>query len=50
MFKKGDKAIFSKGGNETVKRYGKAYMKMIGKKGGRPRKLSTGKDLQDKTE
>lgn len=33
-----DKKIFAKGGKATLKKYGNAYMKMIGKKGGRPRK------------
>ena len=38
MFKKTDKKIFSKGGRTTYAKYGSDYMKMIGRKGGRPRK------------
>jgi len=40
-----DKKIFAKGGKNTFKKYGNAYMKLIGKKGGRPRK--TGKPTGD---
>lgn len=38
---KTDKKIFAKGGRNTFKKYGNAYMKMIGLKGGRPRKDGT---------
>ena len=38
--KETDKKIFAKGGKNTFKKYGNAYMKLIGKKGGRPKKVS----------
>lgn len=49
MFTKEDKKIMSKGGKRTFEKYGSEYMKMIGRKGGRPRKkLSTSEGLRDK--